>query len=179
MLFVLALVLVLLPLTVSVQSPRAGGPIPLAGLNAAAQITRDTNDIAHVSATNDHDVYFLQGYLHAQDRLFQMDYSRRQAAGTLAELLGPAALAADVQLRTFGLRRAAVLSLAVLSSESRAALEAYSDGVNAYVAANPELPPEYSGAALGLAHFEPWTPVDSVAVGKLVAFGLSFDLGDI
>ncbi len=175
--FAVVLVLVLLPVAVSVQSPRAGGPISLAGLKAAAQITRDTQDIAHVSATNAHDVYFLQGYLHAQDRLFQMDYSRRQASGTLAELLGTAAIPADVQMRTFGLRRAAEASLAVLSPETRAALDAYTNGVNAYLAATNTLPPEYG--ALGLTQVDPWTPVDSVAIGKLIAFGLSFDLSDI
>ncbi len=173
----LTVLFVMLPLVVSVQSPRAGAPVKLAGLHAAAQITRDTNDIPHLSATNEHDLYFLQGYVQAQDRLFQMDYSRRQAAGTLAELLGPAAIPADVQLRTFGLRRAAEASLAVLSPDTLAALDAYTEGVNAFVAANPALPPEY--AALGVAHFEPWTAVDSVAIGKLIAFGLSFDLSDI
>jgi penicillin amidase len=176
-LFALILALVLLPYAVSVQSPRAGGPTALAGLTAAAQITRDTKDVPHVSATNDHDVYFLQGYVHAQDRLFQMDYSRRQASGTLAELLGPAALSADVQMRTFGLRRAAEASLPVLSPETQAALSAYTDGVNAYVAAHPALPPEYG--VVGVTTFEPWTPTDSVAIGKLIAFGLSFDLSDI
>ncbi|MGE5358418.1 MAG: penicillin acylase family protein, partial [Bacteroidales bacterium] len=173
----LAIVLVFLPSAVSVQSARSGAPSPLPGLTAAAQVTRDGDDIAHLDATNDHDLYFLQGYVHAQDRLFQIDFSRRQASGTLAELLGPDAIPTDVQLRTFGLRRAAVASLAVLSAETLAALDAYADGVNAYVAAHPTLPPEYG--ALHVTHFEAWDPVDSVAVGKLIAFGLSFDLSDI
>jgi penicillin amidase len=129
-----------------------------------------------VVAQNDHDVYFVAGYLHAQDRLFQMDQTRRVASGTLAELLGAAALGSDVQLRTLGLRRAAVLSLAALSPGAAADLEAYAEGVNAYVSAHP-LPPEYG--ALELTTFEPWTALDSMAVTKLLAFGLSFDLGDI
>ncbi len=111
--------------------------------------------------------------MHAQDRLFQMDVRRRQADGTLAELLGPAALPTDVQLRTIGLHRAAARSLPALSADARAVLAAYADGVNAWVADNP-LPPEYG--ALGLTSVRPWTALDSVAVGKLQAFGLSFDL---
>jgi penicillin G amidase len=147
--------------------------VALAGLRADASIVRDTNGIAHVRATNEHDLFFLNGWVHAQDRLFQMDVSRRQASGTLAELLGPAALASDVQLRTIGLRRAAERSLAALSTRARAALEAYADGVNAFVAGHA-LPAEY--AALELTRFEPWTPTDSVVVGKLISFSLSFDL---
>jgi penicillin amidase len=143
------------------------------GHGEPAGITRDRFGVAHVHASSQHDLFFLQGWVHADDRLFQMDTSRRQASGTLAELLGPAAVASDVQLRTIGLRRAAERSLAVISPAGRAALEAYTDGVNAFVASHP-LPPEY--AALHLTRFSPWTAVDSLAVGKLVAFGLSFDL---
>src|SRR5688572_6474542 len=88
-------------------SAQNAAPIPLDGLRARAQIIRDTNGVAHIQATQDHDLYFLQGWVHAQDRLFQMDRSRRLASGTLAELFGPAALETDVQLRTLGLRRAA------------------------------------------------------------------------
>ena len=102
-----------------------------------------------------------------------MDVRRRQAGGTLAELLGPAALPTDVQLRTIGLHRAAARSLPALSADARAVLAAYADGVNAWVAGNP-LPPEYG--ALSLTSVRPWTALDSVAVGKLQAFGLSFDL---
>src|SRR6266568_3626971 len=166
---VAALVLLLLPLGAMIPSSAAA---PAAGEQPDG-ITRDAFGIAHVHASNQHDLYFLQGWAHADDRLFQMDVSRRQASGTLAELLGPAALRSDVQLRTIGLRRAAERSLAVISPNGRAALEAYAEGVNAFVAANP-LPPEY--AALHLTKFPPWTTVDSLVVGKLVAFGLSFDL---
>jgi len=145
----------------------------LPGLHAAAKILRDVDGIPHILANNEHDAIMLQGWVHAQDRLFQMDYSRRQASGTLAELLGSAALPSDVELRTIGLRRAAERSLPLLSPEVQAALEAYADGVNAWVARNP-LPPEYG--LLEITQFEPWTALDSVAVTKLLAFGLSFDL---
>jgi penicillin amidase len=171
----LAVVLISFVFTViaAAQDFSSGAPVGLPGLKAAARIIRDTDGIAHIRGQNEHDLFFLQGYVHAQDRLFQMDVSRREASGTLAELLGPAALPQDVQLRTIGLRRAAVRSLAVISSRALAALQAYADGVNAFVGSHP-LPPEYG--ALELTQFEPWTVTDSLAVTKLIAFGLSFDL---
>jgi penicillin amidase len=148
-------------------------PVELPGLHAAARILRDVDGIPHVLAANEHDMVLLQGWVHARDRLFQMDLTRRQASGTLAELLGAPALDDDVELRTLGLRRAAERSLPLYSAEARAALEAYAEGVNAYVAAHP-LPPEYG--AIELTSFEPWTALDSLSVGKVLAFGLSFDL---
>jgi penicillin amidase len=154
----------------------AQSPVRLPGLHAAAEIVRDRSGIAHLRANDEHDLFLLQGWVHAEDRLFQMDVSRRRASGTLAELLGAGALPGDVQLRTFGLRRAAERSLPLISARARAAIEAYSEGVNAFVGSHP-LPPEY--AALRLTRFSPWTAIDTLAVGKLIAFGLSFDLGDI
>ena len=154
-----------------IEDGQGGSVVQQPGLQAAARVIRDTNDIAHVKAGNEHDLFFLQGYLHAQDRLFQMDVSRREASGTLAELLGPAALAQDVQLRTIGLRRAAERSLPLQSSRMQAILQAYADGVNAYAISHP-LPPEY--AALQVTKFDAWTPVDSLATIKLLAFGQSF-----
>jgi penicillin amidase len=172
---IVALVLLLVPAvaTAAKGEPAPSGP---SGLQGPARVVRDADGIAHVLAGNRHDLFFLQGTVHAQDRQFQMDVRRRQADGTLAELLGPAALPSDVQLRTIGLQRAAARSLPALSDDAREVLQAYADGVNAWVADHP-LPPEY--AALELTGFRPWTPLDSVAVGKLQAFGLSFDLDDI
>ena len=139
---------------------------------------RDTFGVPHVFAKSEHDAYFMVGYLHAQDRLFQMDSSRRQANGTLAELLGSSALASDVQLRTLGVRRAAVRSMAAISPESRATLEAYADGVNAWLAANP-LPSEYAALELTKANVPSWTALDSLAISKLLSVGLSFETNDI
>jgi penicillin amidase len=137
------------------------------------QITREANGIAHIRAFTDFDAAFLNGWVHAEDRLFHMDENRRTASGTLAELLGSAALGSDVQLRTLGLRRAAQLSQLELSPRVTELLNAYAAGVNAWVASHP-LPPEY--AAIEITQFEPWTPLDSIAVAKLLAFGLSFEL---
>jgi penicillin amidase len=147
---------------------------PLAGLQNPASIAVDVEGIPHVRAVNEHDLYFMQGWVHARERLFQMDYNRRLASGTLAELVGSAALASDVQMRTLGLRRAAERSFAATSPRTRAVLQAYAQGVNAWIAAHA-LPPEYG--ALELTEFGPaWEPQDSIVVGKLLAFLLSFEL---
>lgn len=143
------------------------------GMRLPGQITRDAQGIAHIRAFTDYDAVFLNGWVHAQDRLFHMDENRRTASGTLAELLGTAALPTDVQLRTLGLRRAATLSQLEYPARVSELLEAYAAGVNAWVAANP-LPPEYG--PLEITTFEPWTPLDTIAVAKLLAFGLSFEL---
>jgi penicillin amidase len=172
---IVAVVLLLVPAV----APAARGEPGPSGLEGPARVVRDADGIAHLHAGNRHDLFFLQGMVHAQDRLFQMDVRRRQAEGTLAELLGPAALPADVQLRAIGLHRAAARSLQPdggLSGDAQQVLQAYADGVNAWVADHP-LPPEY--AALELTTFHEWTALDSVAVGKLITFGLSFDLDDI
>lgn len=152
---------------------QAQPPEPLPGLLAAATISVDPEGIAHVRANNEHDLYFLQGWTHARERLFQMDYFRRVASGTFAELVGTAALPTDVQLRTLGLRRAAQRSHDAASERTLGALVAYAEGVNAW-AARHTLPIEYG--VLELTAFAPWSPVDSLAIGKLVAFNNSFEL---
>ncbi|MGZ4140131.1 MAG: penicillin acylase family protein [Actinomycetota bacterium] len=151
----------------------SGAPVHLPGLSDSVRIARDVRGIAHITARNEHDLYFVQGWVEAEDRLFQMDVNRRTPSGTLAELLGSDALASDVQLRTLGLRRAAVRSLPVLSAGAQAALQAFSDGVNAWATSHP-LPVEYG--VLHLTSFDPWTPLDSVTIGKAIAFQLSFDV---
>ena len=151
---------------------RAEAPERLAGLREAATISIDGEGIVHVRANNAHDLYFLQGWTHARERLFQMDQFRRLASGTYAELVGPAALPTDVALRTLGLRRAAQRSYDAASPRTRRALEAYSEGVNAWAAVHP-LPVEYQ--ALEITAFVPWSALDSVAVGKLIAWQQSFD----
>ena len=152
----------------------AGTSAGLAGLRQAATITVDNEGIAHVRAGNEHDLYFMQGWVHARERLFQMDYNRRLASGTLAELVGTAALGSDVQLRTIGLRRAAQRSYDAASPRTRAILDAYAEGVTGRLSAQSALPPEYQ--ALALTQVAPWTAVDSLVIGKLIAFSLSFEL---
>src|SRR5688572_23207170 len=84
---------------------------PVAGLRAAATVVRDVDGVPHIKASNANDLFLLQGWVHADDRLFQMDVLRRLGAGRLAELLGSGSLPSDVQMRTLGIRRTAERSL--------------------------------------------------------------------
>ncbi|HET9032321.1 MAG TPA: penicillin acylase family protein [Dokdonella sp.] len=153
--------------------PAAAQSMVAPGMSAPGRISWDAEGVPTIDAANDNDAAFLQGYAHAKDRFFQMDLTRRSVSGSLAELVGISQLAPDVQARTLGLRRGAVQTWAKMSDDSRGWLRAYADGVNYWLAKNP-LPPEY--AALQLTHADPWTPVDSLCVGKGLAFQLSFDL---
>ena len=152
-------------------------PQVLAALREPAFVLTDPFGVPHIYAKNPHDLYVVTGYVQARDRLFQMDVLRRQASGTLAELLGPAVLPSDVQMRTLGIRRAAEASLATISPEARAEAEAFAAGVNAFIEqaqAAGKLPPEYG--ILEITRVEPWTPVDSLVVGKAIAFDQSLDI---
>lgn len=155
----LGLTAVLLPLTAvspAVAAPAAArDTVRAPGLHGPVTLTRTTDGVAHLTARDTHDVFLAQGWVHATDRLFQMDTLRRTASGTLAELLGPDALPSDVQLRTLGLRRAAERSWAAAPPLLRGAVTAYTDGVNAQLASGAALPPEYG--ALRLTRVEPWT----------------------
>ncbi len=170
---VLALVLILgglLTMVLRWGLPQIEGKLTASGLQAEVTVTRDEEGVPHIVAQNRHDLYFAQGYVQAQDRLFQMDLSRRQASGRLSEIFGERALETDKVFRTLGLRRAAERSLSTYSAEGMAALEAFSAGVNAYIRAN--------ASSLSFEFFlnqykpEPWTPVDSLTIGKYMAYDL-------
>ncbi|GAB4200113.1 MAG: penicillin acylase family protein [Wenzhouxiangellaceae bacterium] len=139
-------------------------------------VSRDAFGNPAITGDNQLSVSWAQGYFHAMDRFFQMDFNRRTASGTLAEVLGQPALSNDIQLRTLGLRRAAWATWVALDDDTRSQLKAYADGVNAWLQSNP-LPPEYD--ALELTSADRWTPVDTLAIAKILAFQLSFDLADI
>ena len=177
LLAVASLALLSLPQAAWGERPVLTPPRVIEGLEEHVEVITDPFGIPHIYAKTAHDLYLVTGYLHARDRLFQMDVARRQASGTLAELLGQEALKSDVILRTLGLRRAAELSLAALSPEALAELQAYAAGVNYYIeqaTAEGTLPPEYG--ALEITKVEPWTPLDSLVIGKAICFQLSFDL---
>ncbi|MGK7295249.1 MAG: penicillin acylase family protein [Candidatus Wenzhouxiangella sp. M2_3B_020] len=150
--------------------------IQVPGLGEDVTVYTDADGIPTIAGETEADVTFVQGYLHANDRFFQMDFLRRVASGTLGELLGQGALSNDVQLRTLGLRRAAFRTWVGLTPEEKGWVKAYAEGVNAWLR-NNQLPAEYG--ALELTAAEPWTPVDSLAIGKLLAFQLSFDSSDV
>ena len=156
------------------------GFVAAAQLDGPATIVYDHFKVPTIEAQTEHDAVFLEGYLHAKNRFFQMDFQRRLFSGQVSELVGSSGLSQDVQLRTLGLRRAAERSLAVQTPESLAWLQAYADGVNSFLhdAAQP-LPIEYSALEITRAGIADWTPLDSLTMAKGLAFGLSFDLGDI
>jgi penicillin amidase len=160
-------------LLASASLANAQSTITVPGLSAPGTITYDREGVPVIQAANENDAAFLTGYAHARDRFWQMDFNRRGASGTVAELVGAPALANDIQTRTLGLRRAAEATWSALSADSRGWLKAYADGVNYWLSTNP-LPPEYG--ALELTRVAPWSPVDSLVIGKALAFQLSFDL---
>ena len=151
--------------------PKLDGHAQLPGLAAPATIRRDALGVPHIQAGSTPDAIRAQGYATAQDRLWQMDLLRRRAQGELAEAFGEGALRADRDARTLGLGHAAAASLAALDPDSRALLEAYAAGVNAYIASHRDaLPLEFR-----MLRYEPrpWQAADTVAVGKLLALDLA------
>ena len=140
--------------------PQTEGEIRLAGLTAPVEVLRDRYGIPHIFAASPEDASFALGFVHAQDRLWQMEMSRRVAAGRLAEVVGAGGLETDRFLRTLGVRRAAQANLRVLDAETVRMLEAYAAGVNAFLAADPVLPPEFWLTGV---RPEPWSPVDSIS----------------
>src|SRR6266852_3362169 len=150
--------------------PQTSGTLVLVGPSAEIRITRDAAGVPHIAAANDRDASFALGFVHAQDRLFQMDMMRRLGAGRLAEVLGEGAVGTDRTMRTLGLFRAAERQLTALSPPLRTALDAYAAGVNAYLAQGATLPPEY---ALLRTVPEQWQPADSLVWGKYMALLLS------
>jgi penicillin amidase len=147
--------------------PQIEGDIVVIGSKAPIHIERDTAGVPTIIAQNDDDAAFGLGFVHAQDRLFQMELMRRYAAGRLAEVFGPSALPVDKEMRVLGLYRAAEQELPFLSVEVKRALAAYAAGVNAFLATRRgALPPEF--LLLGFSP-EPWQMADSLAWGKLMA----------
>jgi penicillin amidase len=171
-----------LPVNILVLSALLAAPVALAedfnfpGLSDTVTVYEDPFGVPTIVGKSEIDVAFVQGYIHAGDRFFQMDLSRKQAQGRISELLGSAALPSDVQLRTLGLERAALRSWQATDPEAKGILQAYANGVNAWLSSNP-LPPEYAG--LELSKVDPWSPLDSLAFFKAVGFQLSFDLTEI
>jgi len=156
--------------------PQIEGTVTLPGLDSTVEIYRDTWGVPHIYAATTHDLFAAQGYVHAQERFWQMDFWRHQGAGRLSELLGKATLDTDKFLRTLGWERTAEAELALLDAPSRAILEAYTDGVNAYISGreNVELGLEYAFLPLLNRGYEPapWTMVNSLTWGKAMAWDL-------
>jgi penicillin amidase len=150
--------------------PKINGSVTLKGLNEPVEVVRDAHAVPHIFAESEEDAYFALGFVHAQDRLWQMEFMRRLGRGRLAEVLGEAALDTDRFIRTLRLRDHAEAILENTDARVRRALEAYADGVNAWLnTPTGALPPEF--VLLG---FEPerWHPVDSLLWNRLMALRL-------
>ena len=162
--------------TVRRPFPQTGGEIEVPGLAADVRVVRDEHGIPQVYADHATDLFRAQGFVHAQDRFYEMDFRRHVTAGRLAELVGDSALETDMFIRTLGWRDTAEAELAMLDPETRRYLQAYADGVNAYIGDRSagELSLEYSVLALTGPDYVPeeWTPVDSVAWLKALAWDL-------
>jgi len=160
---------------VSIQSAWAED-FSFPGLTGTVTVTEDQYGIPTIKGESEFDVVFVQGYLHARDRFFQMDRDRKGVAGRAAELLGEPALASDVLARTLGLARAAEKTWQALDADTKGWLQAYANGVNTYLNNNP-LPPEHT--VLEITKTDPWTPMDSILIGKGLAAGFSLGFGDV
>jgi penicillin amidase len=150
--------------------PKQRGTIELEGLEGRVRVRRDRWGVPHIEADAAADLYFAQGFVHGQDRLWQMDFYRRAVAGKVSEMAGREGLPIDRLMRTLGIRRVAEREEAALDPALRALLERFCAGVNASVATAKALPFEMQLLRLD---FAPWRPVDILSLGKLLAFGLA------
>ena len=150
--------------------PQTAGTSAVPGLSGSVTVARDRAGIAHITADSSHDLFFAQGYIHASERMWQMEVWRHISAGRLAELFGKSQLDTDRFIRTLGWRVAAQRDLDAVAPAARAVLDAYTHGVNAWL--------DGHRGSLGLAFLasgddpEPWTDLDSVAWGKVQAWNL-------
>ncbi|PKH38055.1 penicillin amidase [Nocardioides alpinus] len=178
----LGLVVVLLLLAAGVVGvvrrplPQTNGEVEVPGLAATVEVIRDDQDIPQVYADTDADLMFAQGFVHAQERFFEMDFRRHVTAGRLSEMFGEDTLETDKFIRTMDWRGVAEEEWALLEPATREALTSYAEGVNAYLAdrSPSELAVEYSVLGLTGLDYTPeeWEPVDSLAWLKAMAWDL-------
>lgn len=168
----------LLAAVVQATVPPLNGRLAVAGLSGGTDIIRDDEAVPHIFASHIADAYTALGFVHAQDRLFQMELTRRAAQGRLSELFGSRMLDTDILLRTLDLYGHAERAVQHLSPRARSMLEAYAQGVNAFMKRRRQVlesrfPPEF----LLLRHRpEPWRPADCIAVLKMMALTLGANL---
>jgi len=156
--------------------PQTSGEVNLPGLHSTVDVLRDASGIPHIYAQDDHDLFMAQGYVHAQDRFWQMDFWRHIGAGRLAEMFGESQVETDAFIRTLGWGRIAEEEWATTDDASRQILQAYADGVNAYLESHKGSELSFEYAILGLMNSayepEPWLPVHSLTWGKAMAWDL-------
>ena len=153
--------------------PSYSGQMSLNGLKDKVEVTFDNFGVPKVVAKNDEDAYFVQGYLHASERLWQMELQKRMVQGRLSELYGIESVPVDIWMRTLGLRKASKNAWESLSEGAKSALIAYAKGVNEWLRINSKLPVELE--ILGISP-EPWEPIDSLAWQKVLALNLGLNM---
>lgn len=164
--------------------PTTSGELSVAGLTAPVTVHRDAQGVPDIYASTADDLFLAQGYVQAQDRFFEMDYRRHVTAGRLSELVGEnaEALEADKVIRTFGWRDVAEQEWDLLDSATKNHLQAYADGVNAYLSerSTSQVAVEYTvlGLQVAVEDPEPWEPVDSLAWLKAMAWDLRGNYDD-
>lgn len=149
---------------------QTSGRVVISGLQARTEVRRDELGVVRIHAKKDRDVYVSMGYVQAQDRMWQLEFQRRLAQGRLSEVFGKTFVERDAYVRTLGLYDASQSAWDALSPEARDSLEAYAEGVNAWLAEGHTLPAEFTLLGISPA---PWRPVDSLAWIKFFAFTLS------
>ena len=160
--------------------PQTTGQLTLSGLTAKVTVLRDARGVPQIYADNPQDLFRAQGYVAAQDRFFEMDLRRHITAGRLSEMVGQDGVQTDRVIRTMGWRRVAEAELPTLAPTTRQYLQAYADGVNAYIkaAGSPDkMGLEYTvlGQKFPDYRVEPWSPADSLAWLKAMAWDLRGD----
>jgi penicillin amidase len=136
--------------TVQRSFPQVSGELSLEGLDGAVTVQRDELGIPVITAGDSHDLFFAQGYVHAQDRFWEMDLRRHVTSGRLSELFGSSQVATDSFLRTLGWRKVAEQEVAALDAPTRSYYESYAEGVNAYLADHQGADASVEYAVLGL-----------------------------
>ncbi len=156
--------------------PQVGGSLRVPGLEHPVEVYRDAMGVPQIYAQTAHDLFLAQGFVHAQDRFWQMDFWRHIGSGRLAEMFGAGQVEKDRFLRTLGWARVAEQELAASDAATRSALEAYAQGVNAYLTQRQGAALSLEYAVLGLLHPdykpEPWTPVNTLTWAKVMAWDL-------
>ncbi len=168
--------------TVRKSFPSTDGDVTVNGIADTVKIKRDEHGVPQVYAKTSADLFYAQGYAHAQDRFFEMDFRRHVTSGRLSELFGKTALGTDKFVRTLGWRRVAEREVADLDPKTLGLLDAYAKGVNAYIdgKSGSELSLEYAVLSLTGPDYrpEPWEPADSVAWIKAMAWDLASNMDD-
>jgi penicillin G amidase len=143
------------------QAKETKETLTLSGVNEEVTVDIDNSGIPHINAQTDEDAFFAQGYMHARDRLYQMEINRRQASGTLSEVAGEEALEGDIEARTKGYNQLGENAYQNLTLETKDIVDAYAAGINEYLNSNPNLPAEFEGNKPEL-----WDPVDVMVINQ-------------